>query len=181
MLVDTSAEAPILDPTENVKVDATTPITSEESPDVSDEKSVDAQLETSAATPDDTQESIVAIPKPDEPMDVDSGDMTAEIAGDKSTEIDELDCLPPRNEPSTVRRMSELKIEEPKTSLRAKKPVPQGQAISTSTLVAFEAQDQMMPSGSEPVKSEPRPEPEAIKPVSKKAVPPDHIILKSQK
>jgi hypothetical protein len=185
MLVDTSAEIPIPDPAENVKVDATTPITSEESPDVSDEKSVDDQLGTSAATPDDTQESIVAIPKPDEAMDIDKPDDGGpHVAGESSG--DELDLIPrPTKHRAPVSKMNELSIESGTDKAARKRPSPPlGREINTPTLAYFTNQNQVLPSGSEPPKPEPEAEavkPEVVKPVSKKTVPPDHVILKSQK
>jgi hypothetical protein len=185
MLVDTSAETPIPDPSaENPKVDATATITSEKSPDVSDEKSVDDQLVTNAATPDDTQESIVAIPKPDEAMDIDKPDDGAPVVADESD--DELDSIPrPTKHRAPVAKMNDLSIESGTDKAARKRPSPPiGREINTPTLNYFTTQNQVLPSGSEPPKPEPEAEAvkaEVVKPVSKRTVPPDHVILKSQK
>ena len=179
MLVDTTADPPLPDLAE--KVEITNTVTSEDTPDVKDENSVDNQLETIAATPEQTQESIVAISKPDEPMDVDKSDDDGKgHEGDES--MDELDCIPRDPVPAPVGRMSELRIEE-KTSHRLARVVPSaGQEISSLTLDVYKEQNQAIPSGSEPLVTKSKPEAEAIKPVPKKADrSPDHVILKSQK
>lgn len=180
MLADTTSDPPPPDPAEKVQI--TNTVTSEDTPDVKDENSVDNQLETIAATPEETQESIVAISKPDEPMDVDQSDGSGKgHEGDES--MDELDCIPRDPVPAPVGRMSELRIEEKTSHRLAKRVVPSaGQEISSLTLDVYKEQNQATPSGSEPLVTKFKPEAEAVKPVPKKADrPPDHVILKSQK